>query len=1069
MGSSSSGKKRKGQRKKEEEEEDINVNAVPEDSREIVQAMKEIVNCSEQEIYPMLGFISFEVVSLKVRRRNEDERKQSKACFFFPLIDSFQEVKSKRNKKKEAKEKSRMGERDKGSNVNADSVPVDFKEVVQNVQEIVKCSEEETKKMLVECNMDADKAINCLLSQEQGLFLFPLIDSVQQVKSNQDEKKESLDTSDSQRVDSSNQNRELRNGSDNYVGQGGGNKFDSDETSNVQGIRNQLTSSSTTAGILGPGPPLNRNVLNVETKRMPTSSGEAVPSLSVPSSRLIPAWGCGTSGQKTMADVLKMGLASSNESVTKAPVKDDCPLPERPNESAARRDQLRESASVSNQNLCDDDFACPLSNSVIESAAGEDQLGESTSVSNQNFRDDDYGGSQLLCDNHSNKNDVTEFEHNQNKDPPVSVVTSLLQLPTENDEPEAPVKELQHLRFDNYGSGMNGSVVLKMGIASLKESVTKGPLKDDCHLPERPDESAARRDESALVSNQNLHDNFSYFSNSIFEFDARRNQLRESASVSKQNLRDDGVTYPLSTSYDAKTEQFRKSTAEFIHNLRIDDVACPLSNSFVESAARGDQFGESTSSIFNQRFRDDDFGGSQLLCDNYNNKNDETYLVQRRSFKESASLFKQNLRDDSVTYPLSTSYDAEREQFLKFTPEIIQNLRVDDLASQLSTSFIESAAISAKDPPASVVTSLQQLSTENDEPEAYVKELKHWRFCSFGSGMNGSCQPSGLPSRFFDDDDSEDISDFADDLSLSYLTTRDGEFHEDEEQRLWINAANGQTEPTQENQYESSSARDFVFDNRQLLNPVVAPLSLQMQNINTFPAMRQQAYTREPDPQYSASPHNQSMPTISSLCPRQSGSVTEALQIASISEPQMNQQAMNHHYSQPMVPSGNNGNMMNYPYSQTTQNDTYNMSPSAFQKHGGRNNSSYHLRSLTAPLPHYRNNVLSPSAVPFVPSTHSSAYGSTNGSTHGFGMLSDNVPNLKFEYEDDFHTQFSNHLATLQHQNGTSSMWTPQRLNDSVSTYYRLYSGPQNQQSQSLRHSQQQQQKEPEQTYRRIG
>lgn len=160
---------------------------------------------------------------------------------------------------------------------------------------------------------------------------------------------------------------------------------------------------------------LCRNVLNVETKRMPKSSGEAVPLLSVPSSRWIPAWGCGTSGQKTMADVLKMGLASSNESVTKAPVKDDCPLPERPNESTARRDQLRESASVSNQNLCDDDFACPLANSVIESAAGEDQLGESTSVSNQNFCDDDYGGSQLLCDNHSNKNDVTEFEHNQSE------------------------------------------------------------------------------------------------------------------------------------------------------------------------------------------------------------------------------------------------------------------------------------------------------------------------------------------------------------------------------------------------------------------------------------------------------------------------------------------------------------------------------------------------------------------------------------------------------------------------------------------------------------------------------
>jgi len=45
------------------------------------------------------------------------------------------------------------------------------------------------------------------------------------------------------------------------------------------------------------------------------------------------------------------------------------------------------------------------------------------------------------------------------------------------------------------------------------------------------------------------------------------------------------------------------------------------------------------------------------------------------------------------------------------------------------------------------------------------------------------------------------------------------------------------TEPTQENQYTSSSATDFTFYNSQLFNPVMAPAerSLQMPNLNTFP------------------------------------------------------------------------------------------------------------------------------------------------------------------------------------------------------------------------------------------
>ncbi|EFH39661.1 hypothetical protein ARALYDRAFT_494335, partial [Arabidopsis lyrata subsp. lyrata] len=538
----------------------------------------------------------------------------------------------------------------------------------------------------------------------------------QKVKSKREKKKEAKDASEFH--SGSNRYREFKNGRDYYVDQSRGNKLNSYDTSNVQGIRNHLASSSTTADILGLSPPLNSAVSNVETTRVPTNSGETVPSLSVPSSRFITAWGCGTSGQRTMADVVKMGSASPKESVTKAPVK-------------------------------------------------------------------------------------------------------------------------------------------------------------DVH-------------ENPVVPNQ--------FSNSFIESAARRDQLQESASVS-----------------------------------------------------------------------------TQMSNDNYNNKNDETYQVKRCSFENNRT----------------------------------------------------------KDPfaPANL--------------DQYINELKKLRFGRFGSGINGSGEHSSLPSQFLNDD-SEDISGFADDLSLRRLNLRDGECHEEEQQQPRMNVANeqmayeincDQTEPIQENQYTSSSATDFSFYNSQLFNPVTAPSerSLQMQSLNTFPdTMHQQAYTRELDPWYLASPHNQSMPGASSLGRRLSVSMTE----------------MNHLYSQPNVPSEHYSNMMNCPYSLPTQSDTYDMPTSAFRQHGGGNNNAYHLHPLVAP-PLHRNSYPCLPTVAAGTSTRSSAYGSTNGSAYdsaySFGMLSDNTANLRFEYEDDLHTRFSNHLASLQHQDRNSNMWTPQGHNESRRNYCSVFPGDQNQ------------------------
>ncbi|XP_019087762.1 PREDICTED: uncharacterized protein LOC104724742 [Camelina sativa] len=227
---------------------------------------------------------------------------------------------------------------------------------------------------------------------------------------------------------------------------------------------------------------------------------------------------------------------------------------------------------------------------------------------------------------------------------------------------------------------------------------------------------------------------------------------------------------------------------------------------------------------------------------------------------------------------------------------------------------------------------------------------------------------------------------------------------------------------------------DFTFDNSQLFTPVMAPSerSLQMQNANTFPnAMHQQAYTRELNPWYSASPINQSMPTASSLGRRLSVSRTE-----------MNQQTMNHHlYSQPNVPSGHYGHMMNYPCPLPIQNDTYDMPTPAFPQHGGSNNNAYHQHSL---VPLYRTSDLRQPAVTPVPSTRSSAYGSTNDSAY------------------DSAYGFGNHLSSLQHQNGNSNMWIPEGHNDSGRNYCSsVFPG---QQSLSFRHNQQQ--VEPEEPYR---
>lgn len=62
----------------------------------------------------------------------------------------------------------KKGARDEDSNVDADDIPAASREVVRRLKEIIDCSEQEIYKMLLRCRMDANEAINRLLSQ--GFF-----------------------------------------------------------------------------------------------------------------------------------------------------------------------------------------------------------------------------------------------------------------------------------------------------------------------------------------------------------------------------------------------------------------------------------------------------------------------------------------------------------------------------------------------------------------------------------------------------------------------------------------------------------------------------------------------------------------------------------------------------------------------------------------------------------------------------------------------------------------------------------------------------------------------------------
>ncbi|WOG89702.1 hypothetical protein DCAR_0208940 [Daucus carota subsp. sativus] len=206
-----------------------------------------------------------------------------------------------------------------GGGAGVQSIPPAARKIVQSLKEIVNRPELEIYATLKDSHMDPDEAVNRLLSQ----------DPFREVKSKRDKKKENKDSAESRsRSGSNTSNRGARSGTDRYVGRGGSTQFSSSDSGPPHGKvayrkengTNPYTSSSSTA----PGgsahrtfqhPPAPSDFVADEKKASTLSRADGNLSASQPSTGYQPAW-VGAHGQKSMADIVKMGKPQSKVSST---------------------------------------------------------------------------------------------------------------------------------------------------------------------------------------------------------------------------------------------------------------------------------------------------------------------------------------------------------------------------------------------------------------------------------------------------------------------------------------------------------------------------------------------------------------------------------------------------------------------------------------------------------------------------------------------------------------------------------------------------------------------------------
>ncbi|XP_071715880.1 uncharacterized protein [Rutidosis leptorrhynchoides] len=209
-----------------------------------------------------------------------------------------------------------------GGGGGVQGIPAASRKMVQSLKEIVNgVSDVEIYSALKDCNMDPNEAVNRLLSQ----------DPFHEVKSKREKKKEFKDTTESRPRGGSTSSRGARSSTDRHAGRGGSSQFSSSDSGGLYGKskRENGTSSYTSSYASSSAPaygaaPTNTNrappsysdSIGYENKASTYSVADSTPTISQqqPSSGYQSAWS-GVPGQKSMADIVKMGLPQ-NKSYT---------------------------------------------------------------------------------------------------------------------------------------------------------------------------------------------------------------------------------------------------------------------------------------------------------------------------------------------------------------------------------------------------------------------------------------------------------------------------------------------------------------------------------------------------------------------------------------------------------------------------------------------------------------------------------------------------------------------------------------------------------------------------------
>ncbi|KAI7744937.1 hypothetical protein M8C21_016836 [Ambrosia artemisiifolia] len=193
-----------------------------------------------------------------------------------------------------------------------DGIPPASRKMVLSLKEIVNgVTEAEIYSTLKDCNMDPNEAVNRLLSQ----------DHFHEVKSKREKKKVKNTTESRPRGGGSTSNRGARSG------HSGSTYYNSSESSGFQGKptykrengTNSSTFTSAPASRVAPRtanwqPPTYSDSLGHENKSATVSPADGA-SFSQPASGYQPAW-LGGPGQKSMADIVKMGRPQNSDSYT---------------------------------------------------------------------------------------------------------------------------------------------------------------------------------------------------------------------------------------------------------------------------------------------------------------------------------------------------------------------------------------------------------------------------------------------------------------------------------------------------------------------------------------------------------------------------------------------------------------------------------------------------------------------------------------------------------------------------------------------------------------------------------